>query len=158
MKKLLLLTLVNALISILVVAGAGLVDVTEVGVDPSMAGAAGGQALVTTAEDLDRFLKAMFAGELFQNAETLDVMQTFVPWAEGNPLSPWVVGYGLGLMKAEFPGDIKAIGHSGDGANFHAFVFYLPDQGITISGMANFPDGFACFSQLIPLALEILIH
>ena len=137
--------------------GAGLVDVTEVGVDPSMAGAAGGQQLVTTAEDLDRFLKAMFAGELFRNAETLDVMQTFVDWPEGNPLSPWVVSYGLGLMKAEFPGGIETIGHSGDSANFHAFVFYLPDQGITISGMANYPDGVACFSQLIPLALEILV-
>ena len=122
-----------------------------------MAGAAGGQQLVTTAEDLDQFLKATVAGELFRNAETLDVMQTFVDWPEGNPLSPWVVGYGLGLMKAEFPGGIEAIGHSGDSANFHAFVFYLPDQGITISGMANFPDGIACFSQLIPLALDILV-
>ena len=77
---------------------------------------------------------------------------------EWNPfLQSWVVGYGLGLMKAKFPGDIEAIGHSGDSANFHAFVFYLPDQGITISGMANFPDGIACFSQLIPLALDILV-
>ena len=137
--------------------GAGLVDVTELGVDPSMAGAAGGQQLVTTAEDLARFLKAMFAGELFQNAETLDVMQTFVDWPEGIPLSPWVVGYGLGLMKAELSGGIEAIGHSGDGADFHAFVFYVPDQGITISGSANYPDGIACFSQLIPLALDILV-
>ncbi len=93
--------------------GAGLVDMSELGVDPSMAAASGGQALVTTAADLALFLKALLAGELFQNAETLEEMQTFVAWPEGNPISPWVTGYGLGIMKAEFPNGIEAIGHSG---------------------------------------------
>jgi len=129
--------------------GAGLVDVTEAGVDPSMASASGGQALITTAEDLEQFLKALLEGELFQEAETLDEMQTFVAWPEGNPLSPWIEGYGLGLMKVVYPGGIEAIGHSGTSADFNALVFYFPDQGITISGAVNFPDAIGCFDPLM---------
>jgi D-alanyl-D-alanine carboxypeptidase len=137
--------------------GAGLLDVTEAGVDPSMAAASGGQSMVTTAEDLDRFLKALLAGELFQNAETLDEMQTFVPWPDDNPLSPWIDGYGLGLMKVDYPGGIEAIGHSGTSADFNSFVFYFPDQGITMSGAVNFPDAIACFSQLMQRTIDILV-
>ena len=138
--------------------GAGLLDVTEAGVDPSMASASGGQALITTAEDLEQFLKALLAGELFQNAGTLDEMQKFVPWPDGNPLSPWITGYGLGLMKVEYPGGIEAIGHSGTSADFNAFVFYLPDQNTTISGAANFPDAIGCFDPLMRRALDILLN
>ena len=137
--------------------GAGLVDVTAAGVDPSMASASGGQALITTTEDLDRFLKVLLAGELFQNAETLEEMQTFVPWPEGAFLSTWVKGYGLGLMKVVYPGGIEAIGHSGTSADFASFVYHLPDQGITISGAVNFPDFEAGFDPLMQRALDILV-
>ncbi len=47
-----------------------LCDVTDV--DPSMVGAAGGNSLVTTTEDLARFIDALFTGKLFQQPETLD--------------------------------------------------------------------------------------
>jgi D-alanyl-D-alanine carboxypeptidase len=137
--------------------GAGLLDVTKAGVDPSMAAASGGQSMIATADDLGRFLKALVAGELFQNAETLDEMRTFVPWAENNPLSPWIDGYGLGLMKVKYPGGIEAIGHSGTSADFNAFVFYFPDQGIIVSGAVNFPDAIACFSQLMQHTIDILV-
>jgi D-alanyl-D-alanine carboxypeptidase len=137
--------------------GAGLVDVTEAGVDPSMASASGGQALITTTWDLDRFLKALLAGELFQNAETLEEMQTFVPWPEGNPISPWVDGYGLGLMKVVYPGGIEAIGHTGTAVDFISFVYYLPDQGITISGAGNVADVEAGFDPFLQSALDILV-
>jgi D-alanyl-D-alanine carboxypeptidase len=138
--------------------GDGLLDVTEAGVDPSMASASGGQALITTAEDLEQFLKALLAGELFQNAGTLDEMQTFVAWPDGNPLSPWITGYGLGIFKVVYPGGIEAIGHSGTAADFNAIVLYFPDQGITISGAVNFPDAIGCFDPLIQGALDILLE
>jgi CubicO group peptidase (beta-lactamase class C family) len=138
--------------------GAGLVDITELGIDPSMASASGGQALITTAEDLEQFLEALLAGELFQNAGTLDEMQTFVAWPEGNPLSPWITDYGLGIFKVVYPGGIEAIGHSGTSADFNAIVLYFPDQDITISGAVNFPDGVACFDPLVQGALDILLE
>jgi D-alanyl-D-alanine carboxypeptidase len=137
--------------------GAGLVDITELGIDPSMASASGGQALITTAEDLERFLQALLAGELFQNAGTLAEMQTFVAWPDGNPLSPWITGYGLGIFEVAYPGDIEAIGHSGTSADFNAIVLYFPDQDITISGAVNFPDAIDCFDPLVQGALDILL-
>ena len=48
-------------------------------VDPSMAGAAGGHALITTGGDLVRFLDALLAGRLFRRPETLRQMLTFAP-------------------------------------------------------------------------------
>ena len=56
-------------------------DLTDV--DSSMAGAAGGHALLTTTKDLSRFLRALLAGKLFQRQETLEEMRTFV--AAENP-------------------------------------------------------------------------
>ena len=114
--------------------GAGLVDIT--GVDPSMADAAGGSAVVMTAADMARFLDAMMAGELFQNSKTLDEMLTsLAELSEGAVPFREAVGYGLGMMKFVFPGGIEMFGHSGDTAGFSSFAFHLPAQGITISGL-----------------------
>ena len=136
--------------------GAGLVDIT--GVDPSMADAAGGSAVVMTAADMARFLDAMMAGELFQNSKTLDEMLTSlaelsecaVPFREA-------VGYGLGMMKFVFPGGIEMFGHSGDTAGFSSFAFHLPAQGITISGLVNDMDPLGIYYQILNPALEILV-
>lgn len=136
--------------------GGGLIDATEA-VTASVVGAAGGQSLVTTPEDLARFMDAALAGELFQRHETLDEMLTWVDWPDGNPLSPYLVSYGLGLMKADFGSDIEGVGHSGDtDGGYSVFVFHLPDQQITISGAVNFNDYQAGF-LIIPRALEILV-
>ena len=64
-------------------------------VDPSMAGAAGGHALVTTGGDLVRFLDALLAGRLFRRPETLRQMLTFAP----APDVGGQVGYGLGIER-----------------------------------------------------------
>jgi D-alanyl-D-alanine carboxypeptidase len=136
--------------------GGGVMDATEL-VTASVVGAAGGQSLVTTPEDLARFMDAALAGELFQQDETLDEMLTWVDWPDGNPLSPYIASYGLGLIKADFGSGIEGVGHSGDTAGgYHVFVFHLPDQDMTISGAVNFADYQAGF-LLIPRALEILV-
>jgi D-alanyl-D-alanine carboxypeptidase len=136
--------------------GTGVMDATEM-TTASVVGAAGGQSLVTTPEDLARLMDAALAGELFQQDETLDEMLTWVDWPDGNPLSPYLLSYGLGLMKADFESGIEGIGHSGDTAGgYHVFVFHLPDQDMTISGAVNAYDYKAGF-LLIPSALEILV-
>jgi D-alanyl-D-alanine carboxypeptidase len=53
--------------------------VDQTGVDPSVAGAAGGDALVTTVEDLARFLDALLKGQLFRHRATLRQMLAFAP-------------------------------------------------------------------------------
>jgi D-alanyl-D-alanine carboxypeptidase len=109
-------------------------DVT--GVDPSMAGAAGGHALVTTTGDLARFMNALLAGELFERSETLEEMLTFVPAKDVGGM----VGYGLGLMRYEWPGGIEVIGHLGTTAGFRAFVGHLPAHDIDVAMVITNPD------------------
>ena len=110
------------------------VDVTTV--DPSMADAAGGNALQTTTEDLSHFLSSLLAGQLFEHPSTLTEMTTFVP-ASG---SPGQVGYGLGLEQYELPGGVEIIGHVGGTAGYLSFVGYLPEQQAAISMVINARD------------------
>jgi D-alanyl-D-alanine carboxypeptidase len=110
-----------------------LLDLSDV--DPSMAGAAGGHALVTTTEDLARFLDALLAGELFERPETLEEMLTFVQASD----IPGQVGYGLGIERYELPGGVEMIGHLGTTAGYRAFVGYLPAQDIDIAMVITNP-------------------
>ena len=52
---------------------------TSPGSTPSIAGAAGGGALVTTVQDLARFLDELLKGRLFRHRETLHQMLAFLP-------------------------------------------------------------------------------
>ena len=87
--------------------GGELVETSHV--DPSMAGSAGGNALVTTTGDLVRFFDALLAGKLFRRPETLKAMTTFRA-ASGEPGQ---VGYGLGLVRGVFPRGVETIDHLG---------------------------------------------
>lgn len=133
--------------------GGKLVDFTKM--DPSMAGAAGGHALITTTVDLARFLNAVLAGDLFKEAWTLDEMLKFVDVPEDVEISKYVAGYGLGMMKFLLPGNIEMLGHSGATGGFQSFVYYLPAQKLIISGMMSNMESDQ-YQILLP-ALEILI-
>jgi D-alanyl-D-alanine carboxypeptidase len=123
-------------------------DVTDV--DSSMAGAAGGNALLTTTEDLSRFLDALLDGRLFQRQETLDAMRTFVAARDAHGLA----GYGLGLERYVLPGGVEMIGHMGTAAGYRALMFHLPAQDIDIALAINTPDDPT--PVLMP-ALELLV-
>jgi D-alanyl-D-alanine carboxypeptidase len=120
-------------------------------IDPSVAGAAGGHALVTTTEDLARFLDALLAGELFEQPETLEEMLTFVEATDENP---YLVGYGLGIERWELPGGVEVIGHFGETAGYRAFVGHLPAQEIDIAMVITNPDDPT--PVLMP-ALELMV-
>ena len=79
----------------------------------------------------------------------------FVDIAQGAAPSGFAVGYGLGIMKFLLPGDVEMIGHAGTTGGYQCFVYSLPTQGITISGMMN--NMASDQIQLISPALEILI-
>lgn len=131
-----------------------LIDAT--GIDPSMAGAAGGHALVTTAADLGQFLDAVLAGELFQNTETLNEMMTFID--TNLPGIGWKeYGYGLGIEKYVLPGGIELIGHAGSTAGFSAAVYYLPVQDLTLVAAMSNMDLLNFFVQLYLPVLEVLV-
>jgi D-alanyl-D-alanine carboxypeptidase len=130
-----------------------LIDFTEI--DPSMAGAAGGHALITTTADLARFLNAVLAGELFQNTATLDEMLVFVEVPEGAGVSRYPASYGLGMMRFLLPGNVEMLGHPGSTGGFESFAYYLPAQHLTISGMMSSTgaDG----SRILIPTMELLV-
>jgi D-alanyl-D-alanine carboxypeptidase len=102
-------------------------------VDPSMAGAAGGHALITTGGDLVRFLDALLAGRLFRRPKTLRQMLTFTP----APDVGGQVGYGLGIERRVAPGGIELIGHLGGAGGYNAYVGRLPRQQVTFAAAMN---------------------
>jgi D-alanyl-D-alanine carboxypeptidase len=102
--------------------GGKLYDLTDV--DSSMAGAAGGHAVLTTTADLSRFLRGVLGGRVFQKPETLAAMRTFVD----TPVEHGRNGYGLGLERYVLPGGVEMVGHMGTTAGYRAFMFHLPAQ------------------------------
>ncbi len=133
--------------------GGELTDFTEI--DSSMAGAAGGHALITTTTDLARFLKAVMAGELFQSTETLAQMLTFAEVPEGAGVSRYQTGYGLGMVRSLLPGNVEMLGHAGSTGGFQSFVYYLPAQQLTVAGMMNITGGDE--NELLTPTLELLV-
>jgi D-alanyl-D-alanine carboxypeptidase len=110
--------------------------VDQTGTDPSMAGAAGGGALVTTVQDLARFLHALLKGRLFRHRDTLREMLAFAP----APDTGGQVGYGLGIEQRVLPGGVELIGHLGGTAGYTAYIGRLRPQGVTMSFALNWSD------------------
>jgi D-alanyl-D-alanine carboxypeptidase len=98
------------------------------GVDPSMAGAAGGAALITTVSDLARFWESLLAGDLFDDPRTLDDMFTFIAATGDGGLA----GYGLGIERYLLPGGVELVGHLGGAPGYRSFVGHLPAHDISI--------------------------
>lgn len=116
-----------------------MLDLTEV--DPSMAGAAGGAALVTTPADLARFIAVLASGALFDDPATLTEMLEFTPAEVPEEMQ---TSYGLGLARFQL-GDTELIGHLGATAGFQGFVFFEPGSGMSVSGYMNQRGDFGAF-------------
>lgn len=112
-----------------------LVDL-ECGLWPSVMTADwGGGGLVSTTEDLNRFLRSFVRGDVFADPRTKDAMLT---WLESGPHN----NYGLGVSRVRFDrfddpsvrvlGDVW--GHTGSS---HNFMYYWPQEDITIVGTLN---------------------
>lgn len=110
------------------------VDVTRV--DPSLAGAAGGGALVTNVQDLARFLDALLRGRLFRRRATLRQMLDVAP-AQGDG---GLAGYGLGIERYAVPGGVELIGHLGGTAGYRSFVGRVRPVNVTLAFALNAQD------------------
>jgi D-alanyl-D-alanine carboxypeptidase len=120
-------------------------------IDPSMADASGGHALVTTTEDLARFIDALLGGELFEHPETLEEMLSFVEASDENP---YLVGYGLGIERYELPGGVEMIGHLGVTGGYMTYAGRLPAQEIDIAMVITSPGDP---SPVLMPTLELLL-
>jgi D-alanyl-D-alanine carboxypeptidase len=95
----------------------------------------GGGGLVSTAQDLDRFLRAFVHNEIFQDPATRDEM---FDWVESGPFH----NYGLGISRVLFDRSESPLhaglgeiwGHAGSS---HVFMFYWPREDITMVGTLN---------------------
>jgi D-alanyl-D-alanine carboxypeptidase len=115
------------------------VELTRV-MDVSAAWAAG--AIVSTAGDLLRFIRALFAGELV-DAGTLTAMTDFR--TVDDPLFPLVTGYGTGLVRMRLAGEV-AYGHLGNIPGYSGLLAYFPDRDLQMAVLTNqdyrrLPDG-----------------
>ena len=100
-----------------------------------------------TAEDLLKYAKALSAGDLFQNPDTLDQMLTFDPNGMGGMLP-----YGLGLMDLSNTGAPGYWGHEGQTAGFQSLWYTNPDTGMTVIGLSNSATFSAfSFANVVPM-------
>ena len=121
-------------------------------VDPSMAGASGGNAMISTVEDLATFLDALLAGRLFARPETLAAMTTMVeaPNETGLPHR-----YGLGLESYEL-GGTTVMGNSGGAAGYAVMMFRIPARGATLVTAVNTSDMFANALEVFMPSLDVI--
>ena len=117
----------------------GLVDFS--GMDPSMAAASGGHALITTTADMTTFLRALLAGELFDDPGTLAQMLAYRPAVEAEAFQ---TGYGLGIALTEVEGR-RFVGHLGRTAGYWGFHLHAPATGYTFSGYMNVEGDLGAF-------------
>ncbi|MEH2065002.1 MAG: serine hydrolase domain-containing protein [Nostoc sp.] len=92
----------------------------------------GDGGLVSTAEDLAKFAKALFVKKTLLSSQMMKEMLKFKDNGEG-------YSYGLGVERFSSP-LAKAIGHSGIAYGFTTLLAYLPNQNTTIIVLLNNQD------------------
>jgi len=128
-----------------VVMGNEVLDMTMT--DPSMAGAAGGNAMVSSTADLARFITVLLDGELFASPQTLGEMLELVDAPDENGIPYW---YGLGVERYDIDG-ITFIGHAGGAVGYSTVMYEAQDAGITLVASHNTLDlGAAYLDLMIP--------
>jgi CubicO group peptidase (beta-lactamase class C family) len=95
----------------------------------------GGGGLISTTEDLNRFLRAFAGNQIFREPETFDEI---FDWIDSGPFHGY--GFGVGLVDFErsdnpaHAGLGQIWGHGGSSQNF---MYYWPSQDLTMIGTLN---------------------
>lgn len=121
--------------------GAPWVDVTEM--DPSFGWAAG--QLISSPDDLRRFLEAVVGGELLQPAQQAAMMTT-VPAADFLPGDGWE--YGLGIARRALPCGGYAWGHGGDIQGFETRNLVTQDGRGAVVAVTGSPTSLAMVTDV----------
>ncbi len=104
------------------------------------AGAAG--AIVSTAEDLARWLRKLHEGAVV-GGEWFDAMTRWVERGDG-------MQYGLGVLRYT-PGDVELLGHKGNTVGFSASAWHAPELDVTVAVLTN-----AHLVDVTPMALALI--
>lgn len=123
-------------------------------------------ALISTVEECFTFARALFAGRLFEKAETLALMMS--GWRRfGLPLDAaalrapsWPIEYSLGLMRFRLPRLLNGMqpmtpiyGHTGSSGSW---LFYAPERGLYFAGTVDEVTSAAVPYRLVPNLLRQL--
>ena len=107
----------------------------------------GGGGVVSTTEDLDRFARALFKGDLFRSRATLDAALDFIDV----PPDQGADGYGLGVERTT-AFNTAWVGHYGF---FGAMMLYDRDRDISVIGTVNaYTEAFGPFVESALTAVE----
>lgn len=93
----------------------------------------GDGGIVSTASDLGKFIRALFAREELLAGDSLEEMLDLVDDGEGD-------GYGLGVAVWENSWGEEAWGHDGKTGGFLATMMYLRDRSIAVVVLVNAAD------------------
>lgn len=96
-------------------------------------GAFSAGGIVSTSEDVARFTRALFTGEILSD-ESLSEMTTFLLAPDAD--APERIGYGLGVRQMVIRGE-AFIGHTGAIPGYSAVTVFGVDNGITIAILSN---------------------
>lgn len=120
--------------------------------DPSMAGAAGGNAILSTTSDLATFVEALLAGQLFAEDATLDEMLTWEDAPDDNGVPYW---YGLGIEKY-LVGGIDLVGHGGGAVGYSVVMYRSVEEDLTMVAANNAMGlGAAYMDLLLPMLRQL---
>lgn len=111
-----------------------------------------GGGLVSSTEDLNKFIRALFKGKIFRDQKTLEMMREYIGINQ-------TMSYGLGLaidnLNSEGTEGLTGylIGHTGASG---AFMFYWKEKDISICGTINQAEDESKIGELISKILRIL--
>jgi D-alanyl-D-alanine carboxypeptidase len=94
--------------------------------------AAGAGSIASTATDLARWARSLYAGGALSEATVASMVADVVSTSRYRPAIP----YGLGVQGVGMVGH-PALGHSGRLLGFRSLMRYLPDEGVTIAVLTN---------------------
>lgn len=103
-------------------------------------------SVISTADDMHRFIDALLSGKLFKSQGTLTLMQQTVPTD-----SPIDMGYGLGMKQIE----LDLWGHGGQTLGFLSAYGAFPAQHVTYVAWSNSSTNILAFADaMISEALQ----
>lgn len=105
--------------------------------------------LVATADDLDRFLRALCSGVLLQE-ETMVAMAT----PQGPP-SDDLEQYGYGLELVVESGEVTIVGHGGSDPGISALVSHWPSEDTTVIVLCNHDRGSWAVTQRLAATMGL---
>lgn len=121
--------------------------------------------LISTADEMLRFMKALSRGEVFDDPHTIGLMQeswnTFRFSLNLAPLSPgWPIEYGLGMMRFRIPRLFTPlrplpplVGHSGASGSW---LFHCPELDVYLAGTVDQVTAAAVPYRFVPKVLRVL--